>query len=194
MRFNIIKVGAELADEILGLETLCFSMPHSREGLLRELQSDSNITLAAVCPATEDTAYPATENIVCPATENIVCPTDRISSAVRSRCSRAERASGYRFAGFIGMNHVLDEGYIGNVAVYPEFRRLGIGRALVEAMTAEAEKLGLSFLTLEVRESNAAARTLYGKCGYRDVSVLKNYYQKPKENGVIMTLSLAQED
>ena len=53
---------------------------------------------------------------------------------------------------------VLDEGYIGNVAVQSAHRRQGIGEALMRAMIAEARARSLAFLTLEVRESNAAAR------------------------------------
>lgn len=92
--------------------------------------------------------------------------------------------------GYISLMHVLDEGYIGNVAVAPEHRRRGLGRELVEAMTARARQLELAFLTLEVREGNLPARSLYARCGYRDVGLRKNYYEKPRENAVLMTLEL----
>lgn len=92
--------------------------------------------------------------------------------------------------GYISLMHVLDEGYIGNVAVAPEYRRRGVGKALVGAMTARAEALDLTFLTLEVREGNLPARALYAQCGYRDVGLRKNYYEKPRENAVLMTLEL----
>ena len=92
--------------------------------------------------------------------------------------------------GYISLMYVLDEGYIGNVAVAPEGRRRGLGRALVEAMTARAKALELDFLTLEVRESNLPARALYTQCGYRDVGLRRNYYEKPRENAVLMTLEL----
>lgn len=92
--------------------------------------------------------------------------------------------------GYISLMYVLDEGYIGNVAVAPEHRRRGLGRALVEAMTARARQLELAFLTLEVREGNLPARSLYARCGYRDVGLRKNYYEKPRENAVLMTLEL----
>ena len=92
--------------------------------------------------------------------------------------------------GYISLMHVLDEGYIGNVAVAPEHRRQGVGRTLVEAMTARARALSLAFLTLEVRESNFPARTLYAACGYRDVGLRRDYYEKPRENAVLMTLEL----
>ena len=89
--------------------------------------------------------------------------------------------------GYIGMLFVLDEGYVGNLAVRPDRRREGIGAALVDAMAAEARVHALAFLTLEVRESNFPARKLYESRGYETVGVRKNYYEKPKEDAVLMT-------
>ena len=86
---------------------------------------------------------------------------------------------------------VLDEGYIGNIAVLPEKRRQGLGRALTEAMAADARAKGLAFLTLEVRESNAPARRLYESCGYQVVGRRRGYYEKPREDALLMTLFLS---
>ena len=97
---------------------------------------------------------------------------------------------GEALLGYVGMLYVLDEGYITNVAVTPKRRRQGIGDALISALLARAEALSLSFVTLEVRESNAAARKLYGKHGFRPVGLRKNYYDLPKENAVLMTCFL----
>lgn len=92
--------------------------------------------------------------------------------------------------GYVGLMYVLDEGYISNVAVDLDLRRNGIGDALITEMTDRAKRLDLSFLTLEVRESNAAARRLYEKHGFSDVGLRKNYYAFPKENAILMTLFL----
>jgi len=92
--------------------------------------------------------------------------------------------------GYIGMMYVLDEGYISNVAVHPDYRRQGIARALIRALEARARGMLLSFLTLEVRESNAPARALYAECGFREVGRRKNYYEKPAEDAILMTLTL----
>lgn len=90
-------------------------------------------------------------------------------------------------AGYVGMMFVLDEGYISNVAVSPERRRCGIGDALISEMDARAEKHDLSFVTLEVRESNMPAAALYAKHGYIPVGTRKDYYQSPRENAILMT-------
>ena len=93
--------------------------------------------------------------------------------------------------GYVGMMYVLDEGYISNIAVRPDHRRRGVADALLIALEARARTLLLSFLTLEVRESNAAAVALYEKHGYRVAGRRKNYYEKPAEDALLMTLTLA---
>lgn len=89
--------------------------------------------------------------------------------------------------GYIGMSVVLDEGYIYNVAVDPAHRSKGAGYALVDALVTYAKKNSLSFITLEVRESNKAARSLYEKFGFIKVGERKDYYSEPNENAVLMT-------
>ena len=89
--------------------------------------------------------------------------------------------------GYAYFRFVLDEGYVGDLAVRAEARGRGIGRALTEAMCGEAREKDLAFLTLEVRESNLPARNLYGSCGFSATGVRKNYYEKPREDAVLMT-------
>ena len=101
-------------------------------------------------------------------------------------------ASDGTILGYAGLLVVLDEGYITNVAVCPEYRRQGIAGELLGVFRRFAEGNKLAFLTLEVRESNAAARALYSKYGYKEVGVRKNYYDHPKENAILMTLEFAQ--
>ncbi|MBR6113574.1 MAG: ribosomal protein S18-alanine N-acetyltransferase [Oscillospiraceae bacterium] len=100
---------------------------------------------------------------------------------------------GGELLGYGYFTSVLDEGSVGNIAVRPAYRRRGVGRALTEAMAAAARERGLAFLTLEVRESNLAARRLYERCGFRTEGVRKNYYEKPTENALIMTLRFSEE-
>lgn len=95
--------------------------------------------------------------------------------------------------GYIGLMYVLDEGYISNVAVSPEHRRQGIADMLLDELKARAQAKKLSFLTLEVRQSNTPAQQLYKKHGYTEVGLRKNYYSRPVENAVLMTLFLSEE-
>ena len=62
--------------------------------------------------------------------------------------------------GYVGMHHLLDEGYITNVAVFPEARRRGVGRALLADLAAYGTANGLYRITLEVRVGNTPAITL----------------------------------
>ena len=89
--------------------------------------------------------------------------------------------------GYVGMMYVLDEGYISNVAVSPEHRRLGIADALINALIDRADEKDLSFVTLEVRKSNVPAIELYIKNGFSEVGLRKNYYTKPTEDAILMT-------
>ena len=107
-----------------------------------------------------------------------------------------ERAVGFaafvdgRFAAYAGMMCVLDEGQITNIATYPEFRRMGLARALLSAIDGYSKENGIAFLSLEVRDSNTAARTLYASCGWVDAGVRKNFYKLPTEDAVVMTKTL----
>lgn len=89
--------------------------------------------------------------------------------------------------GYIGMSAVLDEGYIFNVAVSEDFRRKGVGSALVGELVTYAKKNNFAFLTLEVRESNENAIALYSKFGFIKAGERKDYYSSPKENALLMT-------
>ncbi len=88
--------------------------------------------------------------------------------------------------GYAWYEFVLDEGYVGNVAVAAEHRRQGVGRALVADMLSDAASLGLAFLTLEVRESNLPAQSLYRALGFLAVGRRKRYYEDNGEDALIM--------
>lgn len=95
--------------------------------------------------------------------------------------------------GYVGLMFVLDEGYISNVAVAPEYRRGGVADALISALIERTDKT-LAFLTLEVRESNTPAISLYAKHCFIAVGTRKNYYDRPKENALLMTLFFDREE
>jgi ribosomal-protein-alanine N-acetyltransferase len=88
---------------------------------------------------------------------------------------------------YVGMMYILDEGYISNVAVSPKYRRQGIADSVIESLLAKGEELKLSFITLEVRAGNEAAKSLYQKHGFLPVGQRKNYYDLPKEDAILMT-------
>ena len=89
--------------------------------------------------------------------------------------------------GYVGLSAVLDEGYMGNLAVVDEYRRKGIGRALMKELLRICKDKDFSFVTLEVRESNLPAINLYLSLGFERVGVRKNYYKEPMENALLLT-------
>ena len=89
--------------------------------------------------------------------------------------------------GYVGVQCVLDEGYMSNLAVESAQRRRGIGSLLLAELRREAQRRGLSFITLEVRPSNSPAIALYQKHGYREEGRRRNYYEKPREDALILT-------
>lgn len=90
--------------------------------------------------------------------------------------------------GYVSFLTVIDEGYINNVAVREDARQLGIGSALVQTCLQRARQRELCFLTLEVRKSNLPAIALYEKHGFKEVGRRPGYYEKPREDAILMTL------
>ena len=89
--------------------------------------------------------------------------------------------------GYIGIHEICGEAYITNVAVFPEYRRLGIGETLIDSATIGAKQRNCEFISLEVRISNTPAIELYKKEGYNIVGQRKNFYSNPTEDAYIMT-------
>lgn len=89
--------------------------------------------------------------------------------------------------GYGGLLVVLDEGYITNIAVAESCRRKGLGRAMLGALIDHCRESGASFLTLEVRQSNAPAIALYKSMGFLPEGRRKNFYRQPTEDAILMT-------
>lgn len=93
-------------------------------------------------------------------------------------------------AGYGEIRMVAGEAQIYNIAVDSGFRREGIGEALLRHMISKAEESGCGLVTLEVRDGNEAALSLYDKLGFREVGRRKGYYSKGREDAVLMDLDL----
>lgn len=84
-------------------------------------------------------------------------------------------------AGYIGSQTVLGESDMMNIAVHPDYRRRGVGRALVLALCKALRRQMLaSALTLEVRDSNAPAIALYDSLGFEQIGLRKTITNTPK--------------
>lgn len=100
----------------------------------------------------------------------------------------AEDVEAESAVGYVGMHHILDEGYITNLVVHPGRRREGIASALVKEIIEYAEHHDLKRVTLEVRVSNARAIALYEKFGFEKDGVRPDFYDSPKEDAAIYSL------
>ena len=80
---------------------------------------------------------------------------------------------------YCSMQTVLDEGDILNVAVSPDRQREGIGYFLVDSMLKMSEITGIHIVHLEVRESNATARRLYERLGFKEDGLRKKLLHRP---------------
>lgn len=102
--------------------------------------------------------------------------------------------SGGKTLGYAGLSLICGEGYITNVAVYKEFRGMGIGKMLLDEMIEFAKNNDAEFISLEVRISNAVAISLYEKMGFLCEGRRKNFYTNPNEDAIIMTRRFIDEN
>ena len=91
-----------------------------------------------------------------------------------------------KIVGYMGLSKIVGEGYVTNIAVLPEYRRLGIGEKIL-GYVIDNTKAELEFISLEVRVSNIAAISLYEKFGFERVGLRKRFYTNPQEDAIIMT-------
>ena len=117
----------------------------------------------------------------CPNTEDMICAhLERYTAALKDG----------EVLGYSTVTSVLDECSLDNIAVLPACRRQGIARLLMGAMIADARQRKMACIRLEVRQSNVPAVTMYKQYGFRVDGVRKNYYTKPREDAILMTLVL----
>jgi ribosomal-protein-alanine N-acetyltransferase len=112
----------------------------------------------------------------------------RRPSAALLVAERESEVVGYSVTWF-----AADEAELGDIAVLPELRGLGLGRLLLDESTAVARKRGAKSLYLEVREANRVARELYRSAGFEVAGVRKEYYKEPVEDAIVMRLDLDRE-
>ncbi len=102
----------------------------------------------------------------------------RVAASVRSRTALvvvARAPDG--IAGFAIMRYGDDDAHLDLLGVEPDYRRAGLGRALMEWLEKPALVAGMSTVALEVRASNQGAQSFYERLGYRKLGYVPRYYQ-----------------
>ena len=93
---------------------------------------------------------------------------------------------GDRVAGYIGSQTVLGWADMMNLCVSPDHRRQGIGEKLTLELERQLREEKVECLTVEVRVSKAPAIALYEKLGFKQVGKRPRYYEKPREDALIL--------
>ena len=88
--------------------------------------------------------------------------------------------------GYVLFNQIFNEAEIYKIVVSKDFRNKQIAYNLIEFLIKELKLRDVSKVFLEVRESNIPARNLYKKCGFVEIRKIVDYYNNPKENGIMM--------
>ncbi len=155
------------------LERLCFSSPWSADSLA--LLTNDGIGVGYVCTA------PAMRP-----SSTAQAPAEAESAETQADRSVAQDKAAVTVTAYGGMLITVDEGQITNIAVHPDYRRAGLGTAIVRALLRHAKDCHLESVSLEVRASNAAAIALYRTAGFAEVGRRKGFYQKPVEDALVM--------
>ena len=85
---------------------------------------------------------------------------------------------------------MLDEAEICNVAVRADARKRGVGKALLNRLIEYGKSDKKTRFLLDVRVGNEAAISLYKKLGFKEDGIRPNFYDKPKEDALLMSLTI----
>lgn len=106
----------------------------------------------------------------------------------RTRVARVHAKDREKVAGYICYWYVADEVHVLDLAVHPAYRRMGVGRQLMDDLIGDAREKKAVCVQLEVRESNAAAFRFYRGLGFTRTGTRRKYYHNPPEDAILMTL------
>lgn len=102
------------------------------------------------------------------------------------RCCYIVAEEGKEIVAYAGFWDISGDGQINQVAVKKEWQKQGIGHKLFAALLEAGKQMQLEKFTLEVRQSNQEAISLYQAFGFAPVGLRRGFYEKPKEDAVLM--------
>ncbi len=152
----------------------CLHEPWSEEDLRKAVLDPCGVVLTALMPEEVPGLIPGNR------------PEQATESKPENSPEQATESKPEKPAGFAVSYLAGGEGELLNIAVLPEFRKGGIGKALLKGLLRETEKKGCHAMFLEVRASNEAAVALYEGRGFQRVGIRKHFYENPREDALIM--------
>lgn len=96
----------------------------------------------------------------------------------------------HRVIGYIIFWMIGEDVQINNIAIHPDFRRMGVGEQVLRQVIDRVSLRGARLITLEVRPSNTPALALYKKLSFRLLGIRKGYYAIPPEDALVLGLHL----
>ncbi|MCI8611023.1 MAG: ribosomal protein S18-alanine N-acetyltransferase [Clostridiales bacterium] len=118
---------------------------------------------------------------------------DMILSSIRQSCTQIWTAKDIQLSKIFAyaiLYQAGDEGDIANIAVLPDYRRMGIGGMLLDTMLQHAKTADIRAVYLEVRQSNIPAIQLYLSKGFQEIGKRKKYYKNPTEDALLMVKAI----
>ena len=109
--------------------------------------------------------------------------------SVRTLMCAKEKETG-EIIGYYALQYVIDEAEIAIIAVKRKYRRQGLGRIILEEIRRFCQTKKITRLHLEVRSENEAAIHMYRAFGFEEVGRRKNYYEAPKDDAILFSLSI----
>ena len=95
-------------------------------------------------------------------------------------------------AGYVIFYYVLDEGEIARIAVSPQYRRQGVADQIFAGLLDFCAEKSIERILLDVRTSNEPAIAFYRKSGFAEDGIRKNFYENPKEDALLMSVSVVR--
>jgi ribosomal-protein-alanine N-acetyltransferase len=153
----------------------------------------SLLVLERQCPTAAHWSEQQYEKLFHPAAEspiNLVLVADFIGEVCSPPDSTTSSTANHGIRAFLVARHIAPEWELENIVVAPQARRTGLGTQLLATLFERARKSSSQSVFLEVRESNAAARSLYEKAGFRLTAFRQSYYTNPREDAAVYTHGL----
>lgn len=173
MGYLIEPMRVEDIPHVLEIERASFTSAWPAEGYQREITENRlarYLVLREVSEQTEPDTAPG-----------------GLAGQLRNLLSPGSSAPRGQIVGYVGVWLMIDQAHITTIAVAPSHRGRGLGELLLLTAIDVAFELGAIELTLEVRESNTVAQSMYSKLGFQVVGRRRRYYDTPTEDALLMT-------